>query len=177
MKRNLKLIIAAGIAVAVIFEGYLVTRPQKVLGIEYCVSADECQNVVVDSSQIHYLAQVLYGEARGVKSTTEKAAVAWVVLNRVDSSDFPNSVYGVLTQKNQFNGFSESNPDDPELIAIASDVLKRWYREHNGETSVGRVIPDDYYYFCGDGSGEKNNFTRTLNSGLWDWSLESPYED
>lgn len=36
-------------------------------------------------------------------SIQEKAKVAAVVINRVNSASFPNTVYGVLTQKYQFN--------------------------------------------------------------------------
>lgn len=38
-----------------------------------------------EQEEIEMLAKLIWGEARGVESTTEKAAVAWCVLNRVDS--------------------------------------------------------------------------------------------
>ena len=44
-----------------------------------------------------YLAQCLWGEARGIPSQTEKAAVVWCVLNRVDHPDFPDTIHGVLS--------------------------------------------------------------------------------
>ena len=66
-----------------------------------------------------YLAQCLWGEARGVPSQTEKAAVVWCVLNRVDHPGFPDTIHGVLSAPNQFLGFSERFPVDPELLALA----------------------------------------------------------
>lgn len=39
-------------------------------------------------------------------STEEKAKVAEVILNRVNSGSYPDTVYGVLTQKGQFSGAS-----------------------------------------------------------------------
>ena len=41
------------------------------------------------------LARTVWGEARGC-STTEQAAVAWCVLNRVDSPEFPDDVLSVV---------------------------------------------------------------------------------
>ena len=72
-----------------------------------------------------YLAQCLWGEARGIPSQTEKAAVVWCVLNRVDHPGFPDTIHGVLSAPNQFLGFSERFPVDPELLALAQDVLDR----------------------------------------------------
>lgn len=47
------------------------------------------------------LAQVVYGEARG-ESYNGQVAVAAVVLNRMEHDDFPDTMYGVVFQKNAF---------------------------------------------------------------------------
>ncbi|MGM9525664.1 MAG: cell wall hydrolase [Peptococcaceae bacterium] len=47
------------------------------------------------------LAQVVYGEARG-EVYEGQVAVAAVVLNRLESTEFPNTLYGVIFQKNAF---------------------------------------------------------------------------
>lgn len=39
---------------------------------------------IPDAAEVEALAKMLYGEARGVTSDTEKAACVWCVLNRVD---------------------------------------------------------------------------------------------
>ena len=44
------------------------------------------------------LAKVAYCESRGIKSKTEIACVMWVILNRVDNSNFPNTISGVILQ-------------------------------------------------------------------------------
>lgn len=122
-----------------------------------------------------YLAQCIWGEARGIRSQTEKAAVAWCVLNRVDHPGFPDTVYGVLSAPNQFIGFSESYPVDPELLALAQDVLTRWRAEQTGADEVGRVLPKDYLWFSADGHGH-NAFRNTFRqSAAWQWTAESPY--
>lgn len=47
------------------------------------------------------LAQVVFGEARG-ESYNGQVAVAAVVLNRMESDDFPDTMYDVVFQKNAF---------------------------------------------------------------------------
>lgn len=128
-----------------------------------------------EQEEIEMLARLIWGEARGVESTTEKAAVAWCVLNRVDSKGYPNTIEGVITQPHQFVGYDEDYPATEEHKALAEDVLCRWYAERAGESNTGRVLPKEYIYFTGD--GQRNHFTSEWKSDVvWDWSLKSPYE-
>lgn len=96
------------------------------------------------------LAKVLQGEARGVKSDTNKAAVVWCVLNRVDAGMRGDTVIECAVAANQFNYHRKARPSE-SLKAIAKDVLDRWLREKYGETDVGRVLPKDYCFFHGNG--------------------------
>lgn len=122
------------------------------------------------------LAKLIWGEARGIPSTEQKAAVVWCVLNRVDSPLYPNSIDAVVTQKHQFSGYSESYPLIDDFMEIAEDVLVRWYLEKTGANDVGRVLPKEYLYFVGDGI--LNYFSKEWRSQEhYDWSLPSPYED
>lgn len=123
--------------------------------------------------EVMVLAQMLYGECRGVKSVTEQAACVWCVLNRCDASG--KSVVEVVTAPKQFQGYNPDHPVWEKLAALAEDVLSRWYQEKDGEESVGRVLPADYLWFSGD--GERNHFRNEYKGGeVWDWSLPSPYE-
>lgn len=74
------------------------------------------------------LARVVYGEARG-ESYKGKVAVAAVVLNRVRSSSFPNTISGVIYQKGAFscvdNGSINLTPDS-EAIRAAREALNGW---------------------------------------------------
>lgn len=126
----------------------------------------------VDYVAAEYLANVTWGEARGC-SVTEQAAVMWCVLNRVDSPLYPDSVVEVITQKSQFNGYSEDNPITNEMLQLANSVLTYW---SEGDDS-GRVLPKGYLHFTGD--GEHNYFYTEWASDAvaWDWSLPSPYEE
>lgn len=119
-----------------------------------------------------YIARTLYGEARGL-SQTEQAAVVWCVLNRADN--WGMDIIEVITAPGQFAGYRASNPVWPELYDLAQDVLARWRRERNGETDVGRVLPQGYMWFSGN--GVTNIFRDAYRGGdVWDWSLESPYD-
>ena len=128
-----------------------------------------------EAEDAEMLAKLIWGEARGINSTTEKAAVVWCVLNRVDSPKYPDTVADVVTQRHQFVGYKASNPATEEFMEIARDVLVRWHSEKNGTSDVGRVLPKDYLYFTGDGA--RNYFTAEWSSSAaeYGWTLPSPY--
>lgn len=119
--------------------------------------------------EVEIIAKTVYGEALITHSDTEMSAVVWCILNRVDSSLFPDSILGVVT-KSQFHGFNESNPVDAHIEWLVEDVLYRWYTGGDG-----RTLPPEYLYFWGDGL--HNHFTTEYGGGeTWDWSLYTPYE-
>lgn len=120
------------------------------------------------------IAKVLYHECRGIPSKTEKACVAWTILNRVDY--YNSTVYSIVRAPYQF-AFYPNAPVWNELYELAQDVLNRWNREKNGETNVGRVLPKEYLYFVGSNG---HNYFRDKYSGsynVWNYSIKSPYEN
>lgn len=131
-----------------------------------------------DETEVELLARMLWGEARGIPSDMEKAACVWCVLNRVDdeSGAWPDTIAGVLSQKNQFAGYSADYPATDELKALAADVLTRWHREKTEGGDVGRVLPANYRFFTGD--GQNNHFRAGYkDDATWDWGLPNPYDD
>ena len=119
------------------------------------------------------LAKTVYGEARGC-SVTEQAAVVWCILNRVDAGY--GTIIDVATAPNQFVGYVESNPVEPDILLLVQDVVVRWELEDTNSGEVGRVLPEDYLWFHGD--GVENHFRNSYSGGdIWDWSLPSPYEE
>ena len=90
------------------------------------------------SSDINLLARLIYGEARG-EPYTGQVAVAAVVLNRVKSSKFPNTIAGVIYQPGAFDvvadGQINMTPDSTAKKA-ASDAMNGW------DPSYGSI-----YYF------------------------------
>lgn len=96
------------------------------------------------------IAKVMYGEARGIKSKTELACIAWCILNRVDH--YGKSIEATITAKNQFYylaGAPTVSDYGYDLVALATDVLDRWSREKAGQTNVGRVLPKNYMWYAG----------------------------
>ena len=79
-------------------------------------------------NDLNLLARIVYGEARG-ELYTGQVAVAAVVLNRVKSSSFPNTVSGVIYQKGAFDAVSDGQFNlTPNSTAkkAAQDALNGW---------------------------------------------------
>ena len=91
-----------------------------------------------NSGNVNLLARLIYGEARG-ESYTGQVAVGAVVLNRVKSSSFPNTISGVIYQAGAFDAVSDGQinltPDSTAKKA-AQDALNGW------DPSYGAI-----YYF------------------------------
>lgn len=118
------------------------------------------------------LAKLVWAEGRGIPSDTEKAAICWTVINRVEAGY--GDLMAVITAPNQF-AYRESTPVDPALYELAKDILIRWDMERCGYEDVGRVLPREYCWFTGWNG--HNWFRAVYNSkDYWDWSLPSPYE-
>ena len=79
-------------------------------------------------SESYLLARLVHGEARG-EPYTGKVAVAAVVLNRVRSASFPNSISGVIFQAGAFDCVYDGQlwlTPDSESIRAANDALAGW---------------------------------------------------
>ena len=80
------------------------------------------------SADHRLLAKLVYAEARG-EPYKGQVAVAAVVLNRVSSASFPNTISGVIHQRNAFtcvNNGSINNTPDNSCIRAALDALNGW---------------------------------------------------
>lgn len=130
-------------------------------------------DTALDPDELILIARTIWGEAEGVPSKVEQAAVAWCVLNRVDAWGKP--IEEIITAPNQFDGYRRLGEVPEEFISLAADVMNRWKAEKAGHKNVGRVLPDEYLYFVGDGF--RNYFTQEwLSQDYWDWSLQNPYQ-
>ena len=82
----------------------------------------------LSNSDLYLLSCCIYGEARG-ESYTGKVAVAAVILNRVKSSSFPNSISGVIYQSGAFTCVSDGQINlgtNDECTRAAQDALNGW---------------------------------------------------
>lgn len=102
------------------------------------ISSNSSSTTTSSNSNLNLLAKLIYGEARG-EPYTGQVAVGAVVLNRVKSSSFPNTVAGVIYQSGAFDAVSDGQinmtPDSTAKKA-AQDALNGW------DPSYGAI-----YYF------------------------------
>lgn len=116
-------------------DGIAGTNTLRAMGI-YTSSSSSSSST--SSSNLNLLARLVYGEARG-EPYAGQVAVAAVVLNRVKSSSFPNTISGVIYQSGAFDVVNDGQINlTPNSTAIkaAQDALNGW------DPSYGAV-----YYF------------------------------
>ncbi len=109
----------------------------KAMGI-YNSSNSSSSSSSSNSSNVNLLARLIYGEARG-EPYTGQVAVGAVVMNRVKSSSFPNTIPGVIYQSGAFDAVSDGQINlSPNSTAIkaAQDAINGW------DPSYGAI-----YYF------------------------------
>lgn len=89
-------------------------------------------------SDVYLLARLIYGEARG-ESYVGQVAVGAVVMNRIKSASFPNTMSGVIYQKYAFTAVADGQinltPNETAKKA-ARDAMNGW------DPSYGAI----YYY-------------------------------
>lgn len=116
-------------------DGIAGTQTLNAMGIYNSTSSSSTTS---SSSNLNLLSRLVYSEARG-EPYTGQVAVAAVVLNRVSSSSFPNTIAGVIYQSGAFDAVSDGqinlNPDSTSIKA-AQDALNGW------DPSYGAI-----YYF------------------------------
>ena len=80
------------------------------------------------NNDLNLLARIINGEARG-ESYTGRVAVGAVVLNRVRSSSFPNTISGVIYQPGAFTAVSDGQINKPVVqtcVNAARDAMNGW---------------------------------------------------
>lgn len=103
------------------------------------------------TSDVQLIARAINGEARG-EPYEGQVAVGAVILNRVKSSKFPNTIAGVIYQSGAFTAVSDGQINVP--IKEGSSVLKAAQDAMNGWDPTGGAI----YYF---------NPTTATNKWIW----------
>lgn len=156
---------------------YIPLASRQLIDIDEIEGAPEYEKLYSESD-IEIAAKIILKEAESVKDNCgvsgdcHRAAVIWCILNRVDAGygDFEE----VATAPNQF-AYYPNTRIVKEFYELAEDVLDRWSQEKAGIKDVGRVLPQDYLWFRGNG---KVNIFRNKYKGnykIWDWSLPDPY--
>ena len=114
------------------------------------------------SADHRLLSKLVYAEARG-ETYKGQVAVAAVVLNRVSSASFPNTISGVIYQAGAFscvsNGAINNTPDNTAIRA-ALDALNGW-------DPTGGCL----YYYNPRATGDKWIRTRTVKTVIGNHSF------
>ena len=98
------------------------------LGIALSSGGDTPASAQATESESYLLARLVHGEARG-EPYVGKVAVAAVVLNRVRSASFPNTISSVIFQTGAFDCVYDGQlwlTPDEESIRAANDALSGW---------------------------------------------------
>ncbi len=107
-------------------DGVVGTKTAAALGMT--IGGSSVSGSSSTSSDLALLSRVVYGEARG-ESYTGQVAVAAVVLNRVKSSSFPNTIAGVVYQAGAFDCVADGQINltpDSTAVKAAQDALNGW---------------------------------------------------
>lgn len=109
-------------------DGIVGPQTAAALGMRLASSSSSSGSSGSSSGDLYLLARLVHGEARG-EPYKGKVAVAAVVLNRVRSSSFPNTIAGVIYQKGAFDAVSDGQINmepDNESIRAARDAMNGW---------------------------------------------------
>ena len=102
-------------------------------------------------------------DARYRLTDEAKALACWVVFNRVDSVNYPDSVDEVLWQPGQFCEYSDSEAPTEANMVIATNQVSRW---KNGDI---RPVPSTAVFITvsNDGVELRDSFEETRSTGHW----------
>lgn len=107
-------------------DGVVGEKTAAALGLN--LSGAKSRSPSTATGDTYLLAQCIYGESRG-EPYKGQVAVGAVILNRVRSSAFPNSIAGVIYQRGAFSAVDDGQinlrPNDTALKA-AKDAMNGW---------------------------------------------------
>ena len=118
----------------------IINNNQKDSNVSFAASSN--------TSDIQLMARAINGEARG-EPYEGQVAVGAVILNRVKSSQFPNTIAGVIYQSGAFTAVADGQINVP--IEEGSSVYKASKDAMNGWDPTGGCI----YYFNPDTATNK----------------------
>lgn len=119
-------------------DGIVGNKTLKALGLATGGTNNAVANNNYSDADINLLARLIYGEARG-ESYVGQVAVGAVVMNRIKSSSFPNTMSGVIYQRYAFTAVDDGQINlTPDATAkrAAKDAMNGW------DPSYGAL----YYY-------------------------------
>jgi len=108
----------------------------------------------ISDEQALCLQQNVYFEARNQSSLGQRA-VAWVTLNRVKHTRYPDTICDVVWQTKQFSWTHDGKPDRPstgvveqraweKAKTVANKALIRWLQDEEGPVESATMFHADY---------------------------------
>lgn len=147
----------ADYAAAYAEETYGYSETETYTDYEYSESAEtytdydtESAESSVSAGDVDLMAAIIYCEA-GNQSYDGMVAVGAVVMNRVYSSSFPNTISEVIYQSGQFTPASSGSLASALANGVPSACYDAAYAAMSGENPVGSAL----YFNTGSGSGVK----------------------
>lgn len=146
----------------------LLVRPEPPIIAEPVVAVTEPESVVVEpcygftDEEVYLLAQLLCGSSKvdgdgeydfvytakyfpDKLNYCEISKVLCVVMNRVRSEQFPNTVSEVVLQKGQFSPMPKNAKKTPDDIAIQK--VQEWCDAYDNWDTGVQNVPEDHLYF------------------------------
>lgn len=111
-------------AEGLLISGLLVLLLKRVMNDSAGEAGDH--NYSGDNDKVYWLAKAIHAEARG-EPFKGQVAVGAVILNRVRSPEFPDTIYSVIYQEGQFSSVKDGQIDlkpDEQSYKAAKDALK-----------------------------------------------------
>lgn len=102
-------------------------------------------------------------DARYSLSQEAKALACWAVINRIESSEYPDDLESVLWQPGQFCEFSDAEPPTEGNFTIATNQLSRY---HNGDI---RPVPSTAVFISVNSEGVvlRDSWEETAKTQHW----------
>ena len=109
------------------------------------------------------IAKVLYGVQ--YNNYNDMRTYAWCIFNRVDNSQYPNTLEEVIEQPKQWMAYSPDNAILDDIYQIAMEELTAWKSGH-------RPVSDDYVYMNWTPSAItlRNRWEDGSTTGYWRYS-------
>lgn len=114
-------------------------------------------NVTLSNNEIDLLSRIVYHEARG-ESNVGQQAVVEVILNRMKSSKYPNSLHGVVSQPGQFASYKLINRSMNQ--SQFNNCKKNVKKVLKGKTNI---LSKSYLYFSVGGHSNHAGVIRIGN--------------
>lgn len=108
---------------------------------------------IQEDKAIYTLAKGMYTEA-DVEGVIGKTAVGVVIMNRVNSNRFPNTVYGVISQRGQFQSFFDGSWERKEPSLKDLKLAKEIYSSYK-EYEIKMGLENALYFMNREYSNEK----------------------